>query len=549
VNWVTLDSRINQLGGTTPRGATFSYTIATPGTIAFKYYRIQFTANNGATDGVRFQVAEWQIMGLASGIPDLPTNLQVTGTTISTISLSWNEGATNPVSKFILQRSADGIYYNTIATPPASPFIYTDTNLLDSATYYYRIQAIGVSSPTANAGWSNVAKGLTGFNNTGIPFIPGNLAVTSIADTVINLSWADRSNNETGFKLERSRDSVTFVQIKDLAANTVAVSDSTVFPANVFYYRIRSYNSKGASAYSNIVKVTTTGLNSAPMATVYLIDRKICSGAGTYNTTFNGIVPGPHYESSQTMHIASVTSDTASAKFFSGFNFSPTMNDGRGYYGFKTTGKAMVGDSATVLIKVKDNGGHLNGGLDSAVFSIKVYFVPLTITITADKPVIKVPRYTLLNLTASSSAPENTSYVWSNADGIEGAKNQLILQVRPVKTTTYTVTATTSLGCQATASITVAPQDSMVVANALTPNGDGKNDKWIVWGIEKNQNNSVKVIDRAGTIVFQKKNYANDWDGSYNGSLLPEGAYYYVVNAGDGSKVKTGMLTIVRDHK
>ncbi|MBN9380790.1 MAG: gliding motility-associated C-terminal domain-containing protein [Chitinophagaceae bacterium] len=545
VNWVILDTRSNQWGGTTPRSTLFTYTLSNPGAVAYKFYRINFTANNGATDGVRFQMAEWQIFGVDNGAPELPASLQVTATTISTISLSWSEGVSKTVNKFRLQRSTDGLYFTTLADSlPASPLSYADTGLPDSTTYYYRIQAIG-PRPTAVTGWSNVAVGTTSFT-PGIPLMPGNLTASFTSDTVVGLQWIDRSYNETGFKLERSQDSITFTQIADLPANTTSYYDSTVSPGTVYYYRIRSYNGQGSSGYSNVLTLITTGGNTPPRTTVPIIYRKICGGRGDYPFSFSGLVPGGRNEGWQTMKVTAVTAD--SLAFFTGFTFSPDIVDGVVHYRFTTTGLATSGDSATILITVKDNGGTLNFGVDSAVFPVRIYFVPLTVAITADKPATETSRYQLITLTASSTAPDNTSYTWSGTTGIEGPADLLILRVRPIQTTTYTVTGTTPQGCSATAEITVTPPDSLVITNVLTPNGDGKNDTWVIWGIQNIPDNVVKVFDRRGRLVFMQKNYSNNWDGTYGGKPLEEGAYYYVVDLGNGSKPATGMLTIVRDH-
>jgi gliding motility-associated-like protein len=49
--------------------------------------------------------------------------------------------------------------------------------------------------------------------------------------------------------------------------------------------------------------------------------------------------------------------------------------------------------------------------------------------------------------------------------------------------------------------------------------------------------------------VFSKKNYENEWNGTYRSKPLPDGTYYYVVNAIgiDGSLQNLkGNLTILR---
>ncbi len=85
--------------------------------------------------------------------------------------------------------------------------------------------------------------------------------------------------------------------------------------------------------------------------------------------------------------------------------------------------------------------------------------------------------------------------------------------------------------------------------NVITPNGDGKNDKWIIWNINRYPDNEVKVFDRAGRQVFYKKNYFNDWDGTYNGHPLDEGSYLYIITLGPGLEPVKGVVVIVRDHK
>ncbi len=80
--------------------------------------------------------------------------------------------------------------------------------------------------------------------------------------------------------------------------------------------------------------------------------------------------------------------------------------------------------------------------------------------------------------------------------------------------------------------------------NILSPNGDGVNDIWVVKNIAFYPNNTVTVYDRTGRIVFTKKGYANDWAGTYRGSVLNEGTYYYSVDLGNGT-INKGFITVV----
>ncbi len=67
----------------------------------------------------------------------------------------------------------------------------------------------------------------------------------------VNLVWTDNSTDETGFSIERSLDNVNFSQIATVGPNVTTYTDSDVALYTYYYYRVRSVNSFGYSAYSN----------------------------------------------------------------------------------------------------------------------------------------------------------------------------------------------------------------------------------------------------------------------------------------------------------
>lgn len=86
------------------------------------------------------------------------------------------------------------------------------------------------------------------------------------------------------------------------------------------------------------------------------------------------------------------------------------------------------------------------------------------------------------------------------------------------------------------------------IAQAITPNGDGINDTWVIYNIENFPNNEIRVYNRWGKEVFAARNYKNDWDGTYRdmSSALPDSSsYLYQIDLdGDGTVDEQGWLII-----
>ncbi|GAA4836125.1 hypothetical protein GCM10023331_21700 [Algivirga pacifica] len=69
------------------------------------------------------------------------------------------------------------------------------------------------------------------------------------------------------------------------------------------------------------------------------------------------------------------------------------------------------------------------------------------------------------------------------------------------------------------------------VYNALSPNQDGQNDRWIIQGIERYPDNVVKVYNTQGMLLYEEKGYNNHdkcWHGTYKREVV-QGTYIYVI--------------------
>lgn len=91
--------------------------------------------------------------------------------------------------------------------------------------------------------------------------------------------------------------------------------------------------------------------------------------------------------------------------------------------------------------------------------------------------------------------------------------------------------------------------EKVIVSNALTPNGDGINDKWMIQTDLETDPPEVTIFNIYGQKIYHSKSYNNDWNGSYNGVILPNGAYYYLIEYNsDDIKPLKGTISILGNY-
>ena len=85
-----------------------------------------------------------------------------------------------------------------------------------------------------------------------------------------------------------------------------------------------------------------------------------------------------------------------------------------------------------------------------------------------------------------------------------------------------------------------------LVGNVITPNGDGYNDFLEVSCLVNNAypNNSLSIYNQWGDEIYSASPYLNDWNGTYNGEILPAGNYFYVLKLGDNQSILQGFIII-----
>ena len=91
-------------------------------------------------------------------------------------------------------------------------------------------------------------------------------------------------------------------------------------------------------------------------------------------------------------------------------------------------------------------------------------------------------------------------------------------------------------------------KDLLGIHTVFSPDGNGIDDVWFIDNLNLIEGCNILIFNRFGQKVYETNNYNNDWDGTSNGTPLPEGDYYYIINCGDNSKRITGGIRIIKSN-
>jgi hypothetical protein len=94
------------------------------------------------------------------------------------------------------------------------------------------------------------------------PAAPSGLTATPLSSSAVRLDWIDNSNNETGFRIERSLDGVHFDPPVAAGKDAVTWTGTRLAAATKYYYRVRAYNGAGESAHTAAAAAATPEVGS-----------------------------------------------------------------------------------------------------------------------------------------------------------------------------------------------------------------------------------------------------------------------------------------------
>jgi fibronectin type 3 domain-containing protein/regulation of enolase protein 1 (concanavalin A-like superfamily) len=231
---------------------------------------------------------------------------------------------------------------------------------------------------------------------------PTGLNAIAVSSTQVYLSWADRSYNETGFKIERKTGSGAFAQIAVVGANVISFLDAGRSPSTTYQYRIRAASPSSDSAYSNTVTVTTPAASLLPATPTALTATAVSASQINLSWTDN----------------ANNESGFRIERALSSGSFTQIATTSANVTTFSDTGRAA---NTTYQYRVRAN----NGSGNSAYSNIAMATTATSTPIPPTSPVATAISATQINLSWTDNSINETSFKIERKTGLGGTYAQI----------------------------------------------------------------------------------------------------------------------------
>ncbi len=296
-----------------------------------------------------------------------------------------------------------------------------------------------------------------------------------------------------------------------------AIENYTISGENTQEIYLRVQNTV-TGCWSDSLKVSVTPI-SAPDVPEPIFAQSIvgtCTGL-TANVLYSNSVPGTNTWYWQSDVLA--TSTTSSSNLY------------------------VLTSSGSIFIKAFRNGCWSRAVGTTVTFSDVIIPAPTTKNFVYNQNELSKP----LEVTSQNSSLNLVWYI----DTPNSAKlvNAPIPSTKDIGVKNYYVSYTDGICVSSLVGLTVETKEVIIALPkfyGITPNGDAKNEKFVIDNITLFAGNKVSIIDKWGNVVFEKQDYQNDFDGKKDGKDLPFGNYIYLVDLNDGKKPLSGSLILSR---
>ena len=126
-------------------------------------------------------------------------------------------------------------------------------------------------------------------NGTTPPESPSNLSA-EISDNTVYLTWNDNSDDELGFRIEKSTDGTNFSHVESVMADSTAYTIINLSPYSNYHFRVCAFlDEPGQSEYSNVVTATTQDESPDEIVALYKFEGDATDSSGN---GYHGVVEG-----------------------------------------------------------------------------------------------------------------------------------------------------------------------------------------------------------------------------------------------------------------
>ena len=178
--------------------------------------------------------------------PAMPTNLAASTPAGGGIGLAWSDNS-NAESGYEVQRARSDLQFASLATVGANATTYHDASVSPDVRYWYRVRALRDLGYSAFSNWADAVVA------SAAPAAPTDIRVLPMSSTEVYVDWRDASDNESGFRLERSAtvDGPWTTAVSTLA-NQTALYEGDRVPDEQVCYRVFAFNNFGDSPPSPV---------------------------------------------------------------------------------------------------------------------------------------------------------------------------------------------------------------------------------------------------------------------------------------------------------
>jgi gliding motility-associated-like protein len=150
----------------------------------------------------------------------------------------------------------------------------------------------------------------------------------------------------------------------------------------------------------------------------------------------------------------------------------------------------------------------------------------------------------------TNTTPFSTAIFWEFGDGSTSTEEAPVHTFTSVTDWTVKLTAWAEEGCKRSIIQEYKPTGALFVPNCFTPDNDGINDFFFVYG-HNLMNYEITIFSKWGDVVYTSDDLTLPWDGSARGGdyFVSDGVYPYVIKAKDEREnyfEKSGSIIVLR---